>query len=130
MKVYLDTQDFINLYKAKSGTEQHFYRSNILKLTDENRITIPITATILSEFLQPTDQEHFQDRIERAKFLNRISKGHCLPYYTDLVAQKNLSGDKGWMPVDSLEQFNFTNLLRKMRQLLRNREGLSRHYRR
>lgn len=130
IKIYLDSQDLLNMYKAAPGSPYYDFQGFISNLVDRGCVEIPMSAPILSEVLQPAREEYFEDRLTRARLLNELSKGACLPYIGDLWNGLNLDGKRGWMPVDSLSEFNFTRFIDGMRDEIRKNENLSRADRR
>ncbi|WP_428699862.1 hypothetical protein [Stappia sp.] len=102
----------------------------MVDLVDSGNVSVPISAPILSEVLQPASGVYFEDRIMRARMLNSLSRGACLPYISDLLSGINLDGEQGWMPVSSLNKFSFSNFVETMRVKIRHHERLSRAHRR
>lgn len=98
IRVYLDTQDYYRLYKNRTKEQQEIYDFLIHNCATK-KIEIGFSYCIVSEFLQDFNQQHKEDRLERARFIKTLCGKNCFKFITRLNTELAFSREGDWTPV-------------------------------
>lgn len=141
IRIYLDTQDYYNLYKNRSEDHEEIYQF-LLKGTRSQEIEIGFSYPLISEFLQNYDPKHKADRILRAKLIKELCGKKCFKFINRLRNEDAFSYKGDWIPqigqtldIDELKK-NITekileklpNADRKQRNKFKNKRAFKRLY--
>jgi len=139
LRIYLDTQDYIVLYKNRNAQRQLIYDFLTTNVAS-GKIEIGFSYAIISEFLQDFDLKHRDDRIQRAKLIKALCGKNAFKFVSKLNREEPFSYTGDWTPnmgrLLNLDELSATfleeikksqpTLTRKQRNALKNKRGLRR----
>ncbi len=129
LKVYLDTQDFSNLYKKELSAEFFEIKKYLVTLKRKGLVSFPLTYLLLFEFTQDYDAKYEKDRIDRAKLLSDLCGNDTLPYFQDLAIINNPIDYHSWLPFGSADNFAVRRMLSVLRHEIKIRANIPRQLR-
>tara|TARA_B100000686_G_scaffold315138_2_gene361786 strand:+ start:398 stop:1540 length:1143 start_codon:yes stop_codon:yes gene_type:complete len=97
LKIYLDTQDYIALYKNRSAEQQAVYEY-LQKRIASKQIKIGFSYAIIAEFLQDYEEAYREDRLQRAKLIKELCGKNCYRYIDKLNSGNAFSENGDWTP--------------------------------
>ena len=98
--VYLDTQDYINIFNEKNEDgQQHQILKELMSFRERGEIVIGFSYLIILEFItKPGDDIHKLERSYRGKLIKDICGPNAFPYLTDLAKGAVFPNDGRWFP--------------------------------
>lgn len=132
--VYLDTQDYLNLfYEQGSGPSQEVL-DQLIEFRDRGEIVIGFSfATIMEVITKPND-EYREERVRRGQLIKDVCGPNAFPYLTDLAKGAAFPNDGHWMLSGSERAFSAKKFKRDMHKALLEQvakaKGLNRQQRR
>jgi len=104
--VYLDTQDYSNLYDIKSDEMQEIY-NYLCDKVDKGDIVIPYSYFIIAELLTAFTDEFRDDRLLRVAIIKRLCGNNTFKFIDPGISLENVISENGqWYPkFDYWEQF-------------------------
>lgn len=130
LKVYLDTQDYANLYKDDIHPDLKIIKTKLLQYKAKGVVKFPLSFLILFEFVTDYQTEFEADRQKRSEFLSQLCGADNLPYFMDIALKNQVVDDSTWIPSGSLIKFSVERMLSVFRYELKNRTNLPRKLRR
>jgi hypothetical protein len=130
LTVFLDTSDYVALYRDNLSLEMLAIRNKLFEFVDSRKIRIGFSYLILFELLQDYSPEYLEDRRKRARLVSRLCGANCFPYVTDLLGGQTFSDDGIWMPRETLKDLSFSYLQQKLKARILNTPRLNRVNRR
>lgn len=115
--VYLDTSDFVRLYKENLPNDLQSVKDFLLDKVVGEEIIIPNTYPLMVEFIQDFSEEHRGDRLRRAQLMKRLCGDYAFQYIPESDTSHCLNDRGVWTP--SL-QTNIGSIIRGMSQGLKN----------
>lgn len=106
LKVYLDSSDYSRLCYARTDQERNILHE-LLRIKEDGLAEYFFSYCTIFEMLQEYDKDHRDDRINRAKFIQKLSSGKSFIFFMDLVGI-NFHGDAvgDWFPLYVKDKFN------------------------
>ena len=132
--LYLDTQDYINLFNEPDNGPFHKVLSDILSFRDRGDLTIGFSFATIMEFITKPNQENRLERVRRGQLIKDICGPNAFPYLTDLANGAQFPNGGNWMVSENKKIVSARKLRLEMHQKLLSRiaeeKGLNRNQRR
>jgi hypothetical protein len=128
--VYLDTQDYANLYKDDVSNEYLKVKQQLIDFKESGRVKFPLSFLTLFEFIQDYPSEFELDRQKRSEFMSKICSTNTLPYFMDLALKGAKIDEKTWLPSGSIENFSVSKMLSIMRYKIKEHNAIPRQLKR
>jgi hypothetical protein len=119
IRVYLDTSDYVRLYRDDPSSKHFHIRQSLLNHVDSKRIAVGFSWCILFELLQDYDPAFEEDRLQRAQFVSRLCSGNCLPFIDGVLEGKTFSTEYDWMPQGTFQLFGIGKMVETARDKLK-----------
>jgi hypothetical protein len=95
--LYLDTQDYINIFNEPENGPAHQTLERILAYRDRGDVAIGYSWITVIEFItRPTD-EFREDRVRRGQLIKEICGRNAFPFLTDLKAGARFPNNGIWL---------------------------------
>lgn len=95
--VYLDTQDYINLFNEPDDGPNHQALANLLSFRDRGEIVIGFSFATIMEFITKPDMENRPERVQRGQLIKDVCGPNAFPYITDLAKGAEFPNGGRWM---------------------------------
>lgn len=116
--VYLDTQDYINLFNEPDDGPNHEVLSKLIAYRDRGEIVMGFSFAIILEFItRPTD-EHREERVRRGQLIKDICGPNAFPYITDSVKGATFPNGGMWMASKSDKIVSAKKFRRDMQEMV------------
>ena len=80
--VYLDTQDYINLFNESDEGPNHQVLADLLEHRDRGEIVIGFSFATILEFITKPDAANRRERVRRGQLVKDICGPNAFPYPT------------------------------------------------
>lgn len=132
--IYLDTQDYINVFNEPQDGPNHQVLSKILQFRSRGEIVIGFSFATIMEFITKPDAANRQERVRRGQLIKDICGPNAFPYIGDLAKGANFPNGGRWMFARDEEVVSAKKFKRQMHDTLVEElakvEGLNRSQRR
>jgi len=95
--VYLDTQDYINLFNEPDDGPNHRVLAKLLSFRDRGEIVIGFSFATIMEFITKPDVANRAERVRRGQLIKDICGPNAFPYPTDIPKGASFPNDGMWM---------------------------------
>lgn len=134
LTVYLDTQDYINIFNEPEGGENRLVLERLIQQRDQGKIVIGFSFATILELITRPNSENRSERVRRGELIKDICGPNSFPYPTDLAKGATFPNGGRWMfPKDS-NVISARSFRKEMHTALQaevaNAEGLNRALRR
>ena len=120
LKIYLDSQDYYNLYKNRNVDQDIVYEC-LCNHVDQGNIIIIYSFPIIVEFLQDYNSDHKNDRLARVQFIKRLCKSNAfVPLERLNKVDEPLSKEGDWTPITSLIESSSNLITQPLKDYLSN----------
>lgn len=134
LTVYLDTQDYINIFNESDKGVNHLTLNRLLNQRDQGKITIGFSFAIIVEFITKPNLGNRDERVRRGELVKSICGPNAFPYPTDLAKGATFPNAGHWMFPKDARVISAHSLRTKMYAAARTEvdklEGLNRSQRR
>lgn len=97
--LYLDNQDYINIFNESGDGPNTKVLSELLKLRDGGHLIIGFSFATIVEFITKPDTDHRSERVRRGELIREICGKNAFPFVTDLKDGDRLPNNGQWMPL-------------------------------
>lgn len=94
--IYLDAQDYINIFNQEEGGPYHSTLSEILEFRDRGEVTIGFSWVTLLEFVTKPNDENRVERVRRGQLIKRICGPNAFPNLPDLIQGAKFPNGGNW----------------------------------
>lgn len=129
LRVYLDTQDYANLYKDDIHPDLKVVKTKLLQYKAKGLVKFPLSFLTLFEFVTDYQTEYEADRQKRSEFLSLLCGVDTVPFFMDLALKYKRVDDTTWIPSESLDNFSVARMLSVLRYELKSRANIPRRMR-
>lgn len=115
--VYLDTQDYINIFNEEPGGTKNQTLEELLLLQEQGLIQIGYSAITMFEFVTKPTPEFYEERRARGALVKKICGKNAFPFITDLPKGLTYPNQGFWIfdPTDPpVKAKDFRNEIRKV----------------
>lgn len=132
--LYLDTQDYINLFNEPDDGPNHCVLAELLSLRDRGEIVIGFSFATIMEFITKPDVTNRPERVRRGQLIKDICGPNAFPYPSDIPKGASFPNDGIWMTHAKDKLITARDFREKMRAMfledLAKIDGLNRQERR
>lgn len=132
--VYLDTQDYINLFNEPEEGPNHQVLADLLAYRDRGEIVMGFSFATILEFITKPDVANRPERVRRGQLIKSICGPNAFPYLSDLSRGATFPNGGKWMYSSDEKIVSAKSFKRDMHKALTdelaNAEGLNRQQRR
>ncbi|MBR9653552.1 hypothetical protein [Thalassovita aquimarina] len=132
--VYLDTQDYINLFNEPDDGTNHQVLSELLEYRDNGAIVIGFSIATIVEFITKPDITNRSERVRRGQLIKNICGANAFPNFSDLAKGASFPNDGKWILKKDQKIISAKQFRRQMHEILieelAKTEGLNRAQRR
>jgi len=132
--LYLDTQDYINLFNEPDDGPYYRVLSDILAFRDHGDLIIGFSFATIMEFITKPNQENRLERGRRGQLIKDICGQNAFPYLTDLADGARFPNGGNWMTSENKKFVSARKFRREIHQKLiatiADQKGLNRNQRR
>lgn len=132
--IYLDTQDYINLFNEPDGGPNHQVLADLLAYRDRDEIVIGFSFATIMEFITKPDAANRGERVRRGQLIKDICGRNAFPYPSELPERVSFPNDGIWMFSAGEKAMSAKNFRQQMHATLLEElgklEGLNRKQRR
>ena len=125
--VYLDTQDYINIFTEKDENgPNHRSLTEVLSFRDRNEIVIGFSFMTVLEFITKPTDIHKAERLHRGQLIADVCGPNAFPYFTELAKGAVFPNDGRWFPGHDEEYFAIDEIKRMRDEIWKQRVKNSR----
>lgn len=95
--IYLDTQDYINLFNEPLDGPNHRVLANLLDYRDRGHILIGFSFVTIIEFITKPDVENRSERVRRGQLIKDVCGPNAFPNITDLAKGATFPNGGRWI---------------------------------
>lgn len=95
--VYLDTQDYINLFNEVSNGPNHQVLKELLRFRDSGKISIGFSLFTILEFITRPDAENREERVRRGALVKSICGPNAFPNISEIVKGATFPNGGQWL---------------------------------
>ena len=95
--VYLDTQDYINLFNESDEGPNHQVLAELLEHRERGEIVIGFSFFTIFEFITKPDAANRRERVRRGQLVKEICGPNAFPYPTAIPKGASFPNDGMWM---------------------------------
>lgn len=95
--VYLDTQDYINLFNESDEGPNHQVLAELLEHRDRGEVVIGFSFVTILEFITKPDAANRRERVRRGQLVKEICGPNAFPYPTAIPKGASFPNDGMWM---------------------------------
>lgn len=95
--IYLDTQDYINLFNEPDDGPIHQVLADVLAFRDRGEIVIGFSFATIIEFITKPNAANRPERVRRGQLIKELCGSNAFPYITDLAKGAAFPNDGRWM---------------------------------
>lgn len=132
--IYLDTQDYINLFNEPEDGPNHQVLSELLAYRENGKIVMGFSFATIMEFITKPNAENRSERVRRGQLIKDICGQNAFPYVTDLANGATFPNGGNWMLSSNEKVVSAKKFKRDMHNTLREElaktDGLNRKQRR
>jgi len=132
--IYLDTQDYINLFNEADDGPYHQVLTELMKYRNRGKIVIGFSYITIIEFITKPDEANRDDRVRRGQLIKDICGPNAFPPPSAIIKGAKFPNDGMWMPSAGENFISAQNVRSKLRKVylekLKQQEGLNRKQRR
>jgi hypothetical protein len=130
VRVYLDTSDYVRMYRAQSGTQEAAARELLSAMVQRGEIEIGLSEHVIFELLQRAEPKDREDRLARARLLTGLCGQNAFPYPTDLGKGHCFSKEGVWFEQSCLEILDIEYIVGQLKQIAARHPQIGRNERR
>jgi|GEM_PF-4720967 len=117
--VYLDTSDFAEFSKATPSEVHQQTLDTLRQLVVSEKIVLAYSPYHLGELLRDFDDQHFENRLDRAKVISSLCGRNCMRHLFADELPGALADDGSWFPTNiPLPTYTKHSMLREARESL------------
>ena len=95
--IYLDTQDYINLFNEPDNGPNHQVLAELLAYRDQGEIVIGFSFATIMEFITKPDAANRRERVRRGQLIKDICGPNAFPFPTAIPKGASFPNDGMWM---------------------------------
>jgi hypothetical protein len=95
--IYLDTQDYINIFNEKDNGPNHRTLAELMSYRDNGEIILGFSFATVMEFITKPDVANRPDRVRRGQLIKDICGKNAFPYPSDLALGAVFPNEGMWM---------------------------------
>lgn len=95
--VYLDTQDYINLFNESEEGPNHQVLTDLMEHRDRGEIVIGFSFATILEFITKPDAANRRERVRRGQLVKDVCGPNAFPYPTAIPKGASFPNDGMWM---------------------------------
>ncbi|PIW31134.1 MAG: hypothetical protein COW30_00415 [Rhodospirillales bacterium CG15_BIG_FIL_POST_REV_8_21_14_020_66_15] len=132
--LYLDTQDYINLFNEPDDGPKHCVLAELLSHCDRGEIVIGFSFATVMEFITKPDVTNRPERVRRGQLIKDICGPNAFPYPSDISKGASFPNGGMWMFSAKEKAVTATKFRQGMHKILQEElakvEGVNRKQRR
>lgn len=95
--IYLDTQDYINIFNESEDGPSKKVLKDLLSYRDNGDIVIGFSFATILEFITKPNAENRSERVRRGQLIKDICGPNAFPYLTDLARGAKFPNEGRWL---------------------------------
>ncbi|WP_273283211.1 hypothetical protein [Pseudooceanicola atlanticus] len=132
--IYLDTQDYINLFNEPKDGPNHDVLNELLAFKERGEVVIGFSFATIVEFITKPDAANREERVQRGQLIKDICGPNAFPNMFDLARGATFPNGGQWMLGKGEKVMSASSFKRQMHKTLveelSKTEGLNRNQRR
>lgn len=114
LTVYLDTQDYINIFNEPDGGENRKILDILLRFRDDGHLVIGFSAITLLEFITEPDDNNREERVRRGRLIKNICGKNAFPMIVDLGSGARFPNGGNWLLAEGNKLISASKVLRDL----------------